>query len=77
MVKRKTGTTNGNELEQAFRRLNQEVRDGLQHGFFQITVRCELGTGRRRELTLEAGKNYRFVIDADLLDSSPISSPPK
>ncbi len=52
------------ELERALRMLTDEVTDGLKHGFFQCSVRCELGRGRRRELTIEAGKSHRFVIAA-------------
>jgi len=42
--------------------LSREVRDGLRHGFFELTVVCEIVKGGRQELTIKAGKNHRFTI---------------
>ena len=50
------------ELKKAMERLDQEVHDGLRHGFFELTVGCELVQGRRRCLTIKAGKSHRFTI---------------
>lgn len=50
------------ELEKAFARLRQEVFAGIRHGFFELTVACELATDRKRRLTIKSGKSYRFVI---------------
>ena len=57
------------ELERATKRLLDEVAEGLRHGFFQYTVSCEILTGRKRRLTLSAGKSYRFIIPEDELDA--------
>ncbi len=55
-------SSNKPALEQAMDRLSQEVRDGLRHGFFELTVSCEIVKGRKRGLTIKAGKNHRFTI---------------
>lgn len=49
-------------LEQALDRLSQEVHDGLRHGHFRVTVVGEIVKGRKRGLTIEAGKSHRFTI---------------
>jgi hypothetical protein len=54
----------GFELEQALRRLETEVREGLQHGFFDFSITCEVIKGGKRRLTIKAGKSYQFVIPA-------------
>ena len=43
-------------------RLTREVRDGLRHGFFEISVVCEIENGGKRGLTIKAGKSHRFTI---------------
>ena len=43
-------------------RLTQEVREGLRHSFFELTVVCEIEKGGRRGLTIKAGKSHRFSI---------------
>ena len=46
-------------------RVLSEVHEGLQHGYFDFRLTCEMvGQGRRR-LQLHAGKNYQFVIPAE------------
>ena len=52
-------------LERAMERLYREVRDGLRHGFFELTVAGEIVKGGKRGLTIKAGKNHRFVIPED------------
>jgi len=60
---------NGNKpaLKKAMERLTQEVHDGLRHGFFELTVTCEVTKGRKRGLTIQAGKKHRFTIPEDEL----------
>ena len=62
--------TNSNEpaIEQAMDRLNREVRDGLRHGFFELTVACEIAKGGKRRLTIKAGKNHRFTISEEEIE---------
>ena len=47
--------------------LTREVRDGLRHGFFELTVACEMVNGRKRRLTIKAGKNHLFTIPEEEL----------
>ena len=49
-------------------RLTREVQDGLRHGFFDLTVVCEMVNGRKRRLTIKAGKNHRFTIPEEDLE---------
>jgi hypothetical protein len=55
------GTTN-TTLESALRRVLAEIGDGLRHGHFEFTLRCEVVTRERRRLTLHAGKSHQFLI---------------
>jgi hypothetical protein len=63
-------STNGKNstLEQAMQRLTREVRDGLRHGFFELTVACEIVKGGKRGLTIKAGKNHRFTIPEEEIE---------
>ena len=61
------------ELTEALQRLLREVVDGLTHGFFDLGVKCELVKNRKRQLTIKAGKSYRFTICEEEL-RSPLRS---
>ena len=50
------------QLEEALRRLRKEVEEGLEHGFFDFGLSCEVVKGRKRRFLIRAGKNYQFVI---------------
>ena len=50
------------ELQRALRKLESEVREGLGHGFFELSVTCEVIKDGKRRLTIRAGKSYQFVI---------------
>lgn len=43
-------------------RLDTEVREGLEHGFFDLSITCEVTKERKRRLIIKAGKSYQFVI---------------
>ncbi len=49
-------------MERALRRLESEVRAGLEHGFFDFSITCEVIKEGKRRLTIKAGKSYQFVI---------------
>jgi len=49
-------------LEQALRRLMNEFHEGLRHGYFDISVTCEVISQDRRRVTIHAGKTYQFKI---------------
>jgi hypothetical protein len=50
------------EMGRALRKLESEVRDGLGHGFFELSITCEVIKDGKRRLTIKAGKSYQFVI---------------
>jgi len=54
-----------NALTRAHRRILAEIADGLRHGHFAFALTCEVIHGRKRRLTLQAGKSYQFVIPED------------
>ena len=49
-------------LERALHRVLAEIHGGLQHGYFEFGLTCEVVSQGRRRLTLRAGKNYQFLI---------------
>ncbi len=55
------------QLGQAMRMLQQVIHDGLQHGFFEYGVTCELIPGRKRRLVIKAGTSHQFTILEDEL----------
>lgn len=60
----------GTNLDQALGFVNETIRDGLAHGYFSITIRGErVSGGRKRKLTVEAGKNVQFTIQEDEIHS--------
>ena len=54
--------TAGTELDRALKKLVEEVRSGVEHGFFECSVTCEIVNGRKRRLVIRAGKSHRYVI---------------
>ncbi|MFO7696230.1 MAG: hypothetical protein R6X16_03635 [Anaerolineae bacterium] len=52
----------GAGLEGALRKLREEIVEGLQHGFFELAVSCEIIQGHKRRFTIKAGKSYQFVL---------------
>jgi hypothetical protein len=62
--------TNSNKptIDQARDRRSREVRDGLRHGFFELSVTCEIVKGGKRGLTIKAGKNHRFTIPEEEIE---------
>jgi hypothetical protein len=59
--------TYGQQLREALDRIDGLVVEGLRHGFFHYSIRCEMGRDGRRELVIEAGKSHKFTIPADEL----------
>lgn len=55
------------QVNEVLDRLEGLVVDGLRHGFFRCSIACEIGTGRRRDLVIEAGKSHKFTIPEDEL----------
>jgi hypothetical protein len=55
------------QIAQALARLEKIVVDGLQHGFFDCSIECEMGNGRIRHLVIRAGNSYKYTIREDEL----------
>lgn len=43
------------------------VTEGLEHGFFQYSLNCEIEKNGRRVLIINAGKLFRFTIPQEEL----------
>jgi hypothetical protein len=50
------------ELGRALYLIRQIVRDGLNHGYFECTIRCTVENSRKRRLIVTSGKSHQFVI---------------
>ena len=53
------------ELDRALYTLKKLVIDGLGHGYFEFSLRCEVANGGRRSLTIIAGKSHKFSISPE------------
>jgi hypothetical protein len=54
-------------LRAALDTLENLIIDGLQHGFFQYSIACEVGNGGKRHLIISAGKSHKFTLRPDEL----------
>jgi hypothetical protein len=61
-VRQSKRSPSNNECDTMFARLQEIVLDGLQHGFFDCLITCELVKDRRRRVVIRAGKNHLFSI---------------
>jgi hypothetical protein len=50
------------ELDRALHALKKIVLDGLDHGYFECSIRCEKANSDKRNLTIIAGKSLKFSI---------------
>jgi hypothetical protein len=65
--------TDADGLEAALARLDDIVREGLHHGYFECVVSSETIKGKKRRLVIKAGKSYQFVIPVDdVVRSEPL-----
>ena len=55
------------QLAWALALLEKIVIDGLQHGFFDYSIECEMGKDRKRHLVIRAGKSHKYTIREDEL----------
>jgi hypothetical protein len=55
----------GQQLRTALDCIADEVKEGLRHGFFELSVICETGSGGKRHLVIQAGKSHKFTIPSD------------
>jgi hypothetical protein len=52
----------GGELKAACDHMVNELLGGVRHGFFKMNVEMETVQGKRKQVTIESGKNYRFTV---------------
>lgn len=57
-------------LDRALYLVERTIRDGLVHGHFECSIRCELIGGHKRRVIITAGKSHQFVIPPDDLENS-------
>jgi len=63
-------TQHSNEHQQAKDKLSQLFDDVLTHdGFGEIRVEVKILKRKQKEIILHCGKQYRFVVDAPLLQA--------
>ena len=49
----------------ALDRIEREFRGGVKHGHFELRIECTVVQNGRRELTVHAGKTYRYLISKE------------
>lgn len=61
---RDCGVANKQEspLRLALKQLESEICEGLRHGFFDLSISCEVVKGGKRRLLIRGGKNHQFVV---------------
>jgi hypothetical protein len=52
----------GPKLRDALDQLERLVVEWLRHGFFDLSVACQVVSRGRRELIIRAGKGHKFII---------------
>ena len=57
-------------IDRALSRVLAEIYDGLRHGFFELTLTCEVVGQERRRLTVRAGKSHQFLIPQEECERS-------
>ncbi len=57
--------------KRAFQKLEQQILDGLRHGFFDCTVNIATIKYQKRRLVIKAGPSYSFVIPRDEAEAAP------
>jgi hypothetical protein len=59
------GRTSGPQFREVLDCIEGLLAEGLRHGFFNYSIRCEIGRDGRRQLIIEAGKSHKFTIPKD------------
>ena len=57
-----TESRNDSELRAALEKLESEIIEGLEYGFFELTVSGERIKDGKSRLTIRGGKSHRYVI---------------
>ena len=45
--------------------IEEAIADGLEHGFFELGIKCETKKGGLREVVVKAGRTHKFNVPAD------------
>lgn len=63
------GDRDSRQIDAAISHLIKIVDDGLRHGFFECSIKCEIGNGKggKRDLLIRAGKSHKFTIPEEEL----------
>ena len=57
-----SGRANGGQIREALDHLEGLIVDGLRHGFFELKITCEIGSGGKRRLVIREGKTHKLTI---------------
>lgn len=57
-------------MARAIAKIEAEVREGVSHGHFDLSISCKIANSGKRELVVKAGKNHRFLIPEGELKQS-------
>ena len=57
--------TEGRQMKDLLTQVEREIRAGLNHGFFEMSIRGEIGREGRRQVTILSGKSHKFTVPAD------------
>ena len=63
-------TAEANTLTKAIAKIEAEVREGVNHGHFDLAISCKICNSGKRELVVKAGKNHKYLIPEDELKQS-------
>jgi hypothetical protein len=55
----------GPQFHDALEQIARVLVDGLKHGYFDYSLRCEVVKGGKRQLVIKAGKSHLFVIPVE------------
>lgn len=55
-------TARSDQFREAIDELERIIVEGLQHGFFDYSIGCEVVNGGKRNLVIRAGKIHKFTI---------------
>ena len=64
-----TVIADSSQLAKAMAKIASEVRDGLDHGHFEIAITCTVANTGIRDLVVKAGKSYRYRITKEELEA--------
>ena len=56
------------QLEATLRRVIDEIRGGVRHGHFEITVSGEIVKSDMRRVVVKAGRSYQVLIPSKEID---------